>query len=78
MGYYCLQCHGVIYDRTSGNCAVCGAELSEGSFLSPAGIERMRRESEETEAGHKRDSGRREAEEQTREDRAMGGKMNRC
>lgn len=69
MNYYCPQCHGVIYDRTQPICAICGTQLSEGSFLSPADIERMRRETEETEAGHKRDSGEREGEEQKRRDK---------
>ena len=66
MNYYCPQCHGVIYDRTEGRCAVCGSQLSEGSFLSPFKVDMFRREAIEIEESHRRDSGRREVEEQER------------
>lgn len=68
MNYYCPQCHAVIYDRTSEHCAVCGAHLTENSFLTAAEIECLHGERAEVEERRKRDSFRQEVEEQQRRD----------
>ncbi len=60
MKYYCSQCHAVIYDRSKRTCAVCGAPLEEGSFLSPGEIESMSRQADENEEAQMRNSVRQE------------------